>query len=100
MQNDQHTPLRRHAHANQVEDYTKSIPDLIGGRFPIERPVALSGRPVLTRSARALCTAERPAFGPAHPSAAISGKNLQSAESRRGSARGRVVPKTSVERLD
>jgi hypothetical protein len=27
-------------------------------RLPIERPVALSGRPVLTRSARALGTAE------------------------------------------
>jgi hypothetical protein len=40
------------------------MPDLMGGRFPIERPVALSGRPVLTPSACALCTAERPAFGP------------------------------------
>jgi hypothetical protein len=47
----------------------------------MERPVALSGRRVLTRRPHALSMAKRPAFAPAHRSAVISRKNLQSAAS-------------------
>jgi len=67
MQNEQHTLPRQPAHANQVENYTSPIPDLIGGRFPIERPVDLSKRPVLTPTLARSARRKDLAFGPATP---------------------------------
>ena len=42
MQNDEHRLLRRRAHANQVEDYTSPMSDLMGGRSPNRAHTATS----------------------------------------------------------